>query len=150
LKEGKLLASSAYLLKPQESTRTSSPLHSGDSVPLSNAYAESETAVLATYEKAEDSTCINESLIREGTRTNSESVPVMGTASLNNKGNLGNKLDAEAGHECQMTHDIDDCANIEPEGVNEHITSILREMWNIYESVLGDEWRSLTYRKVSP
>jgi hypothetical protein len=119
-------------------------------VPLRNACAESETAVLATYEKAEDSIYANESPIREGTGTNSESVPVMDTASLNNEGNLGNKLDAEAGHECQVSHDIDDCVNIEPEGVNEHITSILREMWDIYESVLGDEWRSLTYRKVSP
>lgn len=32
--------------------------------------------------------------------------------------------------------------------MNKHITGLLREMWNIYESVLGDEWRAMTYQKV--
>eukprot|EP00249_Psilotum_nudum_P008014 c20984_g1_i1 orf=1-1377(+) len=38
-------------------------------------------------------------------------------------------------------------ARHEPPDLNKHITSILREMWHIYEDVIGDEWRSLTYRK---
>ncbi|MCO5578785.1 hypothetical protein L7F22_032631 [Adiantum nelumboides] len=37
----------------------------------------------------------------------------------------------------------------DPSSLNTHITSILREMSELYESVLGDEWRALTYRKAA-
>ncbi|KAH7301721.1 hypothetical protein KP509_23G039000 [Ceratopteris richardii] len=33
--------------------------------------------------------------------------------------------------------------------MNKHLTDILREMWEIYESVLGDDWRALTFRKAA-
>ncbi|XP_002982398.2 DNA polymerase lambda [Selaginella moellendorffii] len=31
--------------------------------------------------------------------------------------------------------------------LNEHLTNPLAEMWHLYEDVLGDQWRSLIYRK---
>lgn len=37
----------------------------------------------------------------------------------------------------------------DPSSLNTHITAILRELWDLYESVLGDEWRALTYRKAA-
>ena len=152
LRQGTLLACSAYLLEPQASASPMSSLVPEDSEPSSSVCVELGTGALATYKEAGNTARITECSVVEShilTGVNLEGVSVINNNISNCDGNAGNRLDWVTEDECQRSSNIDDCVRIEPQGLNEHITAILREMWDIYESVLGDEWRALTYRKVN-
>lgn len=159
LKEGKLLPCDLYRLEDLASNSSSCCITREVPEVSNNALPESRTSAFSIEMKVDDfkqDTEISHGACHAAGELNAMelgveteiSSPKAENLDFDEDDNFERKLDSDEENECEKSN-MDRHAKCEPPGLNEHITGILREMWDIYESVLGDEWRSLTYRKAA-
>ncbi|KAI5079691.1 hypothetical protein GOP47_0005170 [Adiantum capillus-veneris] len=143
LKEGKILPCDSYFLE-----ETASP----SGVCCSEGLATTgPTSVISEIGQNSEKLRASEQAIEEAVQYNEHSTPVEYGSDLELLDAKSGKMEMEEsvrdGEPCSDEETAVDASD--PSSLNKHITSILREMWDLYESVLGDEWRALTYRKAA-
>ncbi|MCO5609376.1 hypothetical protein L7F22_063602 [Adiantum nelumboides] len=145
LKEGKMLPCDSYLL--EETATPSGASSSEDPATGATSVGPEICQKLKAFERDSEEVChFNEESVIFECGIDSE---------LNNEAKPGKMEfdvvvhDGEASSDEEVVDESSFMNASDPFSLNMHITSILREMWELYESVLGDEWRALTYRKAA-